>query len=620
MQINLVAGITKSVLELVRVFIHVTADVPSHTIDNVSNDYQFSQFNTTLQKVTSKLVSEFLQSLCKQSFGFVLFIARSTLEHCTASPAIADISPHSILSPVAVALRQIFHLDDDTRHRLGSTILKCRAFVSQPDSPFTIVSEDMLPVFTSGAALVPLQFDVRHVIKNIRALIVAVVSNRQPILKLALLFELQQAIYTHGEAIQCAFSLEQEVAAVLWDVTLASESFVKLSAEQLVQTFTTIIEDMKKSFKRFDMDELHCTDIVSSALACILVVALLKSKDGVSDLSAEFVAQMFEKVPHFSKWFSLCLTQFTISKYLETIPLSFTHTHLTYVRCSCPAAASHASSTAQVVQSNSHRNTTIKSNQVAHVKFEERLWLTVGRHQPVFADSITLDLLKKRSASELHSVVECPSSLERSIKESLTRLRLPANDKVEKVSEGDQSSSVGAGAVSLAAVNKSQINSSDNASSPIAPVTGQACSVCRGTCGSTFYWAHHSHRASSAALESSYLCLRCVFEEFLPKDALCNLKVSSIFSAAFTQPIFQMSLQRSLAALKLCSIVTRDGFGSASVIAIADATDDLPPPLASAVLPFVSKFHANSSALTMSNAQKTACRQGSNGCFPMVHA
>ena len=610
------ASITKSVIELVRVFINVTADVPSHTIDNVSNDYQFLLLDTLLHKVSSKLVSEFLQSLCKTNFGFVCFIARSTVEHCKASPAIADVSAHSILSAVAVALRQIFQLDDNTRLQLGSTIMKGRAFVSQPGSPFTMVSGDMLPRFTSAAALPPLQCDVRHVIKNIRALIVAVASNRQPILKLTLLFELQQAVYMHGDVIQCAFSLEQEVADLLWDVTSASASFVKLSAEQLFQAFASIIEDMKTSFKRYDMDVPRCTDVVSSALTCTLVVALLKSKDGSSQLSGAFVAQLFQSIPDFSKWFSLCITQFTISKYLETVPLSLTHSHLTYVRCSCPSAAAPAGSIAKVVESNSDRNTTSKSHQLAHVKFEERLWLAVSRQQPVFADSITLDLLEKRSVD-----VECPSSLERSINESLARLHVTASQTAEQGVGQQQSASAGAGTVSLAAVDDAQNKSCENASSPVAPVIGQACSVCSAKCGTTFYWAHDSCSASDAALKSSYLCLRCVFEEFVPKDALCHMRVSSIFSVPFTQPIFQMSLQRALSALKLCRIVSRDGFGSASVIAAADATDDLlPPPLAPAVMPFVSKFHANNPAITMSNAQKTACRPGSSGCFPIVSA
>jgi hypothetical protein len=116
------------------------------------------------------------------------------------------------------------------------------------------------------------------------------------------------------------------------------------------------------------------------------------------------------------------------------------------------------------------------------------------------------------------------------------------------------------------------------------------------------------------------MCLRCVFEEFVPKHSFCKLRVSSILSFSATQPIFQKALQRSLSALKHCRIALSKCIGSPSVIAAADAQDDLPPPIFPVAMPFAKKFHQNNQYITISNANKTALRQGSNGCLPVANA
>ena len=617
-QLSLAAGICRSIFEFVRVFVDVTGDTPSLAADSVSNDYRFLELTSTLQKLSSKLVSEFLQNLCKTNFDFVCFIARSTVEHFISSRAIGNASAHSILSPVAIALRRILDLDNATCIRFGSTIMKCRAFVSQPGSPFTIVSGEILQRLASATDFHPPQFDVKHFIKIIRALIVAVASDHQPVLMNALLFELLQTVHMHFHAIQSTFSLQQEAVVLIWDVMSASASFIKLPAEQLASTFVSIVEAMKNRFQNNGMDAARCTDIVSSALACTLVVVLLKSKEGGSALSAECAVQLHQKIPEFLKWVSLCLSQFMTSKYLEYVPLAFTHNLLTYVRCSAPMAASPFGTPAEVLETKLYPSATCKahSRQPAAATVEEMLWLSVSAHQPLMVDCVTLDLLEKRSASELCNDIECPYSLECSIKQSLSRLHAAAKEaahKNQKDATSQQSAPAGGGAACAAAtIVEAQPNSREAAASHVAPFVGATCHKCSEACGVTFYWSQGPSCALSASLKPSYMCLRCVIEEFIPKDSLCNLTVSSVFPVSLTQPIFQMALQRSLSALKHCKIVLLNGFGSPSVIGAAEPTQGLSPQFAPEAMPVVSKFHECNSAITMSNAKMTASKQKSS--------
>jgi len=336
-QCSLAAGITKSVLEFVRVFVGVMDDVPSHEVDVVSNNNRFSHLNKTLQKLSSSvLLAEFLRSLCTSNFDFVCFLARSTVEQCRLYPGLAGVSAQSILSPVALALRDIC-LDSATTVRLGSAIVKCRALVFEPGSPLTIVSEPMFRRLTHENGHFSPQYDVRHVIKTVRALIVATASTHQLLLKDALLFELQQAVILHGDSIQASFSLEHEVFALWGDSLSFSAAFAKLSAEQIVLTFAPIFESMQTSFQSYGEDVPRCIDVVTSALACTLFVAFLKLKGAHAQLSGASAAQLSRSIPAFSKWFSFFMTRFLINTFLEPAPLSLLFKNRTFVRCTAPA-------------------------------------------------------------------------------------------------------------------------------------------------------------------------------------------------------------------------------------------------------------------------------------------
>jgi hypothetical protein len=616
-QLSLAAGIARSISDIVRMYVHVTGDAPTLVVDNVSNDHQLSELANTLQKLSSKLVSEYIQALCATNFDFLFFITRCCLEHCRASLAIGHTHPHSILSPVAIALRSVLKHEDATCIRIDSTIMKCRAFVSQPDSPFTIVSDDVLYHLTSSTNFHPPQFDVSRFIKIIRALIVAAASDKHVILKEALLFELQQAVYIHGDAIQSTFSLQQEAVALIWDLVSASASFTKLTAAQLANSFVDIVKAIKAGFIKHGMDAARCTDIASLALASTMVVALLKSNDEGSEISAAFAAQLHEKNPEFLKWVYKCLSQLIISKYLDCVPLTVTHKALTYLRCSSPTAASPHGSATKVSETTSHPSPTseVHSFQSAPTKVEELLWLSVNRLEPFMADRITLDLLEHRSAAELLNDVTCPFSLERSIKQSLNRIHAAANKAPRK----DTASLAGDGAVSAAAVAEAQPKSQEAASCCVAPVIGTVCNNCGDTCGVTFYRYQGAARESSSSLKPLDMCLRCVFEDFIPKDSLCNLGISSVLSVSFTQPIFKMALQRSLSALMHRRVILCNGMGSPSVIGAAVESIDLSPQFVPVVMPLVSKFHKSDLSIDVSNARRTATRQRS-ASHPVVNA
>jgi hypothetical protein len=633
-QDNLVPGIVNCVKDFVHLFIQMIGDSTLNSPDDVSKNHDFSRFSTLLQKLSSQVVSQFLQSLCKKNFDFVCFVARSTLEHFQASQDTPSVHAHVMLSPICIALRDMFDLDEDTTLRLGSIVMKCRVFAAQSCSRLSIISEAMLLRLSSSATMRPLPFDAIHVIKNIKALTLVAALNCHSIMKSALMFELQQAIHMHDRSIHDAFSLQNDVTAVLWRVVSADASFIKLSAEQLARAFVLIVEDMKECFLIYKMDVVRCSEVVSLVLSCTLVTILLNSKNDDFLLSAAHVTKIFESIPDFCRWFSMYVNQLVIDKYLELVPLSLFRGDIMYVRCAANSANSAAGSVANEPDSIPQHAVVCRSEAElrAQFKFEELLWSMVSHHQPLSADSITLSLLQKFTVTELQKDLDCSSSLKRRIKHiSKFPPGVPDIDQQNASSAGG-----GAAATSTNPDKVVDVPLKTGLAPPSqhSSLVGSSCDVCRLSCGRSFYQAQArtasatSGAAAASALSStkgpaaaSHMCLRCVFEEFLPKDLLCNLKLSSIMSAMFMQPIFQKACLQSFSdSLLHCRIVLKNGIGSPAVFGAVVTDIDSPPQVAGIPIATVAKFDTHSSALIPSNSLRTVVRPTSNGCYPAAIA
>lgn len=723
-QFNLVVSISRVVAEFVRLFIQMTGDSCSAVVYPITKDYR-PQFSSLLQSVSSQLVSQFLQSLCSENFEFVCFIARVTLERCQASLSMKDIKNHSILSPICVALQMIFHFNDDTCHRLGFAVMKSRAFISQPGCQFTILSEAMLLRLTSRARVHPAECDARLLIKNIRALIVAVASNRQSLIATALMFELQQAIYMHVDAVQQACYPEPEVIAMIWNTLSDDPLFMQLSSQQLAQLFVFIDEDMAKCFENYKMDVSRCADAVSQTLACVFVTVLLNSQDTDSKLSSTQLTQLFKDKSTLFNQIVLYISQFMRSKYSEFVPISFDLALGSYVRCLAPCASSVEGSGAQMIDRNSKR---LAESQHSQPQIEELLWSSVVQHQPLFVDSIVLDMLKRRTSAELKNAIEHAQSLQLSIKQSLNEIAQASSfdvliqgasgaradiingiyelsstetncgksvwmkrgnssqciyfwsasqmwlvgpsenkgkdttadaffkhdgpfqdtfsksgwhiyegggwnlhttmraDHTRAASSGDvhtatssskeeleakqtnSAVSVG-GRASEAHVDNVRMKGCEAPTPQHILVVGAVCNKCRGTCESLFYWAPD---------HGLYMCLRCTFDLFLPKESLFNVRISSIFPT-FQLPIFQKACLRSFLALHRGKVVMSSALGSPFVIRAQD-DHDAPPPVGNGVLPVVDRFSANNSSLEISNSNRTLFRPAGSGCYPAATA
>jgi len=722
-QFNLVVSISRAVAEFVRLFIQMTGDSCSAVVHPISKDYR-PHFSSLLQSVSSQLVSQFLQSLCNENFEFVCFIARVTLERCQASLSMCDIKNHSILSPICIALQIIFHLNSDTFRRLGFAVMKSRAFISQPGCQFTILSEAMLLRLTSRARVHPVKCDVRLLMKNIRALIVAVASNRQSLIATALMFELQQAIFMHVDAVQQACFPEQDVIAMIWNTLSDDPLFMQLSSQQLAQLFVFIDDDMTKCFESYKMDVSKCADAVSQTLACVIVTVLLNSQDADSKHSSTQLTQLFKDKSKLFNQIISYISQFMRSKYLEFVPISFDLALGSYVRCLVPSASSLEGSVAQMIDQNSK---CLIESQHIQPQIEELLWSLVVQHQPLFVDSIVLDMLKRRTAAELQNDVEHAQSLQLSINQSLSKLAQASSfdiliqgasgaradvlngiyelssetscDKSVWMKRGDRSQcihfwsesqmwlvgpsenrgkssvahayfkhdgpfqdtfsksgwhiyeggswnlhtkmradhtraassgdatatpssteeleakqtnstvSVG-GRASEAHVDNVQRNGCETPTPQHILAIGAVCNMCRGTCESLFYWAPD---------HGLYMCLRCTFDLFLPKESLCNVRISSIFPT-FQLPIFQKACLRSFLALHRGKVEMSSALGSPFVIRAQDDHDDAPPPVGNGVLPVVDRFTANNSSLEISNSSRTLLRPGGSGCYPAATA
>ncbi len=322
---------------------NVIGDVPSQEVDGNSRFLQVLHLGTLLQKLSSSaLVSECLQFMCQSNFGLVCFFTQCTAEQCKLLPALSDVSMHLILSPVVLALRDVLALDSNTDIRLRSEIMNSRAFFSGPGSRFSIVSQPLMRRFSRKAALRPPQCDIGRVIKTTRALIVATALKWPPILRDALLFELQQAVVLYGDSIQLELSLVHDVVSLFWIEFSASAAFVALSVDQVVLSFDPILKSMKELFQKCKNEMPLCTRIILSLQACTLFVVLLKLDGGHAEFSSAAKAHSVLKTPSFLTWFSYFLSKFTTEKFLEPVPLMVLHKNRTFMRCAAAAAFKRA--------------------------------------------------------------------------------------------------------------------------------------------------------------------------------------------------------------------------------------------------------------------------------------
>ena len=197
-QSSLVPGIARGVSDLVDLFVSATDD--SLLGENVLKRNQPSDFSCLLQKQSSKLVSEHLKILCRSNFQFVCFVARVTAERCRAlhsqSLLTDSVGAHAILSPVCVALQQIFDLNEEMWIRLWSCVMKSRTLALQRISNLTLVSEPMSLRLTSGASVHPIECNARKVITVVRELITQtdLGAEHQSLVTNALMFEVQQLL------------------------------------------------------------------------------------------------------------------------------------------------------------------------------------------------------------------------------------------------------------------------------------------------------------------------------------------------------------------------------------------------------------------------------------------
>jgi hypothetical protein len=446
LQSNLVTGICRRILKFVQWFSSVVGCSPPMDFCGPSNDFPSLNLDKVLLKVSSSsLVTSWLQLLCQSNHDLVLFFARCILEQLKATPEIFSISVCSILSPVVIALREIFCLKSSSYSylHLVSAAMGCRAFFSQPHNQrisFKLVSESMLASFAQGAAQVPLECDIKLVIKVARALVVATASNSQSPLKDVLSLELHQAITMCGSSVEMALSLEHDVVALISAEPSASATFAKLSLEQIFNTFAPIVASMQEILTT--QGNAASIDRVCLVLACTLFAAFMQLKEGDhQEVSSASAAQLPHSNPSLFKWFTFFVNQHMISSFLDHAPLLLHLNNRTYMRCAViptlkglsgaavdfGAASAHPlRATPSVIESrtnfNSEAVTSVQPPLVA--KPEELLWAMVDRHQPLLTDTITSALLHRYSGAELDELLNFPLKLQSSITECLSALHL----------------------------------------------------------------------------------------------------------------------------------------------------------------------------------------------------
>lgn len=707
-QFDLVAAVAREVTDFVLFFLYTTGNsvLGGKISKNQVRKDIVLHFGSLLQNLSSKLVSEYLQSVSKTNFELVCFIARSTAERCQALLPVGKVSAREVLSPVCIAMAHVFDLNEETCLRLRTCVMQSRSLALHNCSQLTLVSESMLLLLTPIASICSIDCDVRFIVTIVTALIVATVADRQSLVRDSLLFELQQAIYAHDNSIQLAFCMEQQLTSLIWSIVSADPSFPHLTVQQIVQVCVLIHEDMTSCFQRHKMDVSRCTDHLSMALACVILSISLNSSDGTSEfLSGNYADEIFQKHPSFSKCISLCVSNFMRSKYLECVPVALSRAGTPYVRCSAPSSASIKGSGAKMIitQSSDESASECLDSQNVERRFPELLWLAIVEHQPMLADDITSDLVQHRGVAELRSDMANTSSLEISVEDSLRRLQQrtdydflvqgatgylgtiingiysPTNElsgeRTVYAKKSDDSTRIhfwvgqeGSTSKWLIAskanqgkndtayayfkhngplediVSKSgwhvqggmpqlsicmrrivavpvsrphvadvdaQTASCSASPSQRVPEVGADCHVCQRSCEAFFYWAPE---------RCSYICLRCIIDECVPKSLLRNLRLSSIFSQSFTRPIFQKVCLHSLSAVFHCSALKGEGMGRLAAIWAVDPEYDPLPKVESLAIPAVGKFSAKSDALQFSNSNKTVLRPSSNGCFPIATA